>query len=166
MKSKHLLSAAFCSVALACPAQAGVTAAGPLLSTALPGVDGHIHRIDDWNGAVRVVNFWATWCAPCRSELPLLSATRRQWQEKRVEVIGVAVDNADEVRSYIEQAQVGYPMLVAERQGQALMRSSGNAFASLPYTLLLDTKGRILHQHAGVLDARMLQSWLAEATTH
>ena len=60
-----------------------------LLTTSLSGVDGRAHSIDDWRGKIRVVNFWATWCGPCRSEIPLLSAARKEWRGKGVEVIGV-----------------------------------------------------------------------------
>lgn len=166
MTRKHILSAAICLAALITAAHASAGSASALLSTALPGLDGKSHRIDDWNGAVRIVNFWATWCAPCRSELPLLSATRLQWQGRRVEVIGVAVDSVEEVRSFIAENRLAYPMLVAQQQGQALMRTSGNAYASLPFTLLLDAQGRILQRHAGALDARLLHEWLAQAAIH
>lgn len=166
MTLKSLLGAVLCLAAFAPAAHAGAGAASPLLSAALPGLDGKTHHIDDWKGAVRIVNFWATWCAPCRSELPLLSATRQQWQGKGVEVIGVAVDGVDDVRSFAADAQLGFPVLVAQRQGQALMRANGNGFASLPFTLLLDARGRILQRHAGTLDARLLNDWLAQATGH
>jgi thiol-disulfide isomerase/thioredoxin len=166
MSLKKLAAALLCAALLAPQAQAAVDTGSPLLSTPLPGIDGKAHRVDDWTGAVRIVNFWATWCAPCRSELPLLSTTHQQWKGKGVEVIGIAVDGDEDVRNFIAQAQVAYPMLVAEKQGQALMRANGNAHASLPYTLLLDAQGRILQRHAGVLDARLLRDWLAQAANH
>jgi len=165
MTPKQLLIAVLGAAVFACSAQAASETAPDLLSTPLPGLDGREHRIDDWKGELRIVNFWASWCAPCRSELPLLSATRLQWQGKGLEVIGVAVDGVDEVRDFIGQSQLAYPVLVAQQQGQALMRVNGNAYASLPFTLLLDAQGRVLQRHAGVLDARLLQEWLAQATT-
>ena len=165
MTLKSLASALLGLAIFATAAHAGAASASPLLSAALPGIDGKTHHIDDWKGAVRIVNFWATWCAPCRSELQLLSATRKQWQGKGVEVIGVAVDGVDDVRSFVADTPVGFPVLVAQQQGQALMRSNGNAFASLPFTLLLDAHGRVLQRHAGTLDARLLNDWLAQATT-
>lgn len=166
MTLKHLLGAALCAATMAGPAHAGVDTVTTLLATKLAGLDGKAHRIDDWKGDVRIVNFWATWCAPCRSELPLLSATRQQWRGKGVEVIGVAVDGADDVRSFLAQSGIAYPVLVAQKQGQALMRTNGNAFASLPFTLLLDGQGHVLQKHAGVLDARLLNEWLAQAAAN
>ncbi|PRC94256.1 TlpA family protein disulfide reductase [Solimicrobium silvestre] len=133
-------------------------------STSLPDVDGRAHNFNEWGGKIRVVNFWATWCAPCRNEIPLLSAISREWHAKDVEVIGVAIDGSDDVRAFINEAKIAYPVLLAEQQGQGLMQSGGNAMGALPFTLLLDRRGNIIQRHAGVLDARLLKQWLAEAT--
>jgi len=142
---------------------AGGDQADELLATALSGVDGRAHSIDDWRGKIRVVNFWATWCGPCRSEIPLLSAARKEWRGKGVEVIGVAIDGRDDVRAFVDQARINYPVLVAEQQGQTLMQSGGNTMGTLPFTLLLDQRGNIIRRHAGVLDARLLKTWLSDA---
>jgi thiol-disulfide isomerase/thioredoxin len=134
----------------------------PLTSATLAGTDGQTHRIDDWKGAVRIVNFWATWCAPCRYELPVLSAARKQWHARGVEVIGVAVDQASDVQAFLGAAGTGYPVLIAEKEGQALMRTSGNAYASLPFTVLIDRNGVIVHRHQGIVDAHLLDQWLEQ----
>lgn len=126
----------------------------------LPDLQGQPHRLDEWKGKLRIVNFWATWCAPCRSEIPLLAATRGQYRQQGVEVIGVAVDQPAEVRAFFASGQSAYPILVAEQQGQALMKAYGNPYAALPFTVLIDAAGKIVQRHQGVLDARLLNEWL------
>jgi len=134
-----------------------------ILGASLQGTDGQVHHVDDWRGKVRIVNFWATWCAPCRSELPLLEAARAKWHGKGVEVIGVAVDQASEVKDFLASGPVHFPILVAEQGGQALMRAGGNTYASLPFTLLIGPDGQVLQRHMGVLDERILRQWLEQA---
>jgi thiol-disulfide isomerase/thioredoxin len=134
------------------------------LSTALTGSDGRTHTFNEWHGKIRIVNFWATWCAPCRNEIPLLSSISREWQAKDVEVIGVAIDGADDVQAFVGETQIAYPILFGERLGQGLMQSGGNAIGALPFTILLDRRGRIIQRHAGAVDARLLKQWLADAT--
>jgi len=147
-----------------CGIFAAESPAAEILSTPLPGVDGRSHNLNDWRGKIRIVNFWATWCAPCRNEIPLLSAVSREWHARNVEVIGVAIDGADDVRAFASEAQIAYPILFAEQQGQGLMQSGGNAIGALPFTLLLDQRGNIIQHHAGAVDARLLKQWLADAT--
>jgi len=152
-------------LALLMPVAACATpdAEATLAASSLPGLDGHAHRIDDWRGKVRLVNFWASWCSPCRSEIPLLAGTREAWHARGVEVIGVTLDNPDEARAFVKEARIDYPVLVADQRGQALMQSVGNASGVLPFTLLIDRHGRIVQRHAGLLDARRLEQWLADA---
>lgn len=156
MNLKHI---ALAWALLPCAAHAG----SALLSAPLPDLQGKPHHLGEWNGKIRIVNFWATWCAPCRSEMPLLAATRGQYRQQGVEVIGIAVDQASEVQAYFGPGKADYPILVATEQGQALMKASGNPFAAMPFTVLLDAGGNIVRRHQGVLDARLLKEWLALA---
>ena len=146
---------------------AGAAHAEPLpasaLSTGLSDIDRHTHRLDDWKGKLRVVNFWATWCLPCRSEIPVLQGASTAWRKENVVVIGVALDNADDVRDFARQAGIDYPLLIAEEQGPALMQSGGNHSGALPYTVLVDGRGNILQRHTGPIDAPLLRQWLNDA---
>ena len=138
--------------------------AAAFLETPLPGLDQRTHRLDDWRGKLRVVNFWATWCMPCRSEIPVLRGAHQEWRKQGVEIIGIALDNADDVRQFAHQAGIAYPLLLAQEQGPALMQEGGNHSGALPFTLLLDAQGRVLQRHTGPIDARRLKQWLQEAT--
>lgn len=133
-----------------------------VLHTALGGIDKQTHRLSDWKGKLRVVNFWATWCMPCRAEIPVLQSAADAFSQDGVEVIGVALDNAHDVQRFAQQAGIRYPLLLAEKQGAALMRSGGNTAGSLPYTLLVDAGGVVLQRHAGPIDAPLLNRWLQD----
>lgn len=139
---------------------------GTFLDVPLMGTDHRMHRLDDWRGKLRVVNFWATWCQPCRSEIPVLGGAYQAWRKQGVEIIGVALDNADDVGAFAHQAGIAYPLLLANEQGPTLMQDAGNHSGALPFTLLVDAQGRVLQRHVGPIDARRLTQWLQEATSH
>ncbi|MGZ3254359.1 MAG: TlpA family protein disulfide reductase [Burkholderiaceae bacterium] len=135
-----------------------------LLNTPLLGTDTQTHRIDDWRGNLRLINFWATWCKPCRTEIPYLAVARKEWDAQGLEVIGVAIDQPADVLKFSQQIGIRYPLLLAEEQGSNLMRIAGNRVTALPFTLLLDQHGNIIQRQIGPLDASTLRQWLQAAT--
>ena len=116
----------------------------------LPDLDGQPRRPGEWDGMVLVVNFWATWCAPCRNEIPLLIDLERR--RPGVRVIGIAVDRADAVRSFAEDLGIGYPILLDDLQGST-MRRYGNRFGALPFTVITGRDGVVAHVRLGELEA-------------
>lgn len=116
----------------------------------LPDLDGQPRRPDEWDGRVLVVNFWATWCAPCREEIPLLIDLERR--RPGVRVIGIAVDRADAVRSFAEELGIGYPILLDDLQGST-MRRYGNRFGALPFTVITGRDGVVAYVRLGELEA-------------
>ena len=98
-----------------------------------------------------VCNFWATWCPPCREEIPMLIALSKKMEPKGVEVVGIAVDYAAKVRDFVKDYKVTYPVLVAGPDGLDLMRAAGNEVGGLPYTAFLDRQGKIVHEKLGAL---------------
>ena len=134
-----------------------------VLSASLGGIDQKAHHLNDWNGKLRLVNFWATWCVPCRGEIPVLQSAADAWRDDVV-VIGVALDNAKDVRRFSQQAGIRYPLLLAQEQGPGLMKSGGNESGALPFTLLVDGRGNILQRHSGPITANQLDRWLLDAT--
>ncbi|HSH06584.1 MAG TPA: TlpA disulfide reductase family protein [Burkholderiales bacterium] len=125
--------------------------AADLLATPLPGLDGQPRRLSDWHGKVVLCNFWATWCAPCREEIPMLVDLRERYLAQGFEVVGIAVDKADKVGEFAAKYQVSYPILVAESVGLDLMRKLGNGAGGLPFTVLLDRQGSVLNRKLGIL---------------
>jgi thiol-disulfide isomerase/thioredoxin len=115
----------------------------------LPHVDGSERRLSDWDGEARLVNFWATWCAPCRREIPLLKQLQTEKPAKQLQVIGIAIDFMEDVRAYAEEAQFNYPILVGQEEAIAAAESSGVEFIGLPFTLVIAADGSLVATHRG-----------------
>ena len=120
-------------------------------SFALPDVSGVERNFSEWDGKNRIVNFWATWCAPCRREIPLLKAFQDQQGNNGFQVIGIAVDFPDAVANYAEAAQFNYPVLVGEQDAMAIAESSGVEFVGLPFTMFVTSDGELLSAYIGEL---------------
>ncbi|MEJ2173353.1 MAG: TlpA disulfide reductase family protein [bacterium] len=125
--------------------------AAELLATPMPDLSGRTRRVSDWQGKVVICNFWATWCAPCREEIPMLVDLRAQYAAQGFEVLGIAVDNAANVREFAAKYLISYPVLIAEAGGLDLIRKLGNTAGALPFTVTLDRQGEILSRKLGIL---------------
>jgi thiol-disulfide isomerase/thioredoxin len=135
--------------------------AAQLLATRYPDLEGRVHRLLDWRGTVLLCNFWATWCAPCREEVPLLVAAKQQWAAQRFEVVGIGVDNADKIREFSATYKINYPVLVADATAIQMLRKLGNPGGGLPYTVVLDATGTIAYRHLGAFSGADLRRVLA-----
>jgi thiol-disulfide isomerase/thioredoxin len=118
--------------------------------------NGTIRYLREWRGKVLLVNFWATWCVPCREEIPLLQQARDHYQDKNLEVIGVAFDEAGPVRVFRDQLAIRYPLLLALDDPFTLLANSGNEIGGLPHSVLLGRNGKILTSHTGILTREQL----------
>jgi len=116
----------------------------------LTGLDGASHRLTDWKGRPVVVNFWATWCDPCLREIPLLMRLRREHAAEALEVVGIAVDSDEEVRSYARAHGMDYPVLMGQQGGLAAVSAFGMETV-LPFSVFADSEGRILALKVGEL---------------
>jgi len=120
-----------------------------LVDFALPDLNGSERRLSDWNGEARLVNFWATWCAPCRREIPLLKQLQAEKSDKHLQVIGVAVDFMEDVQAYALEAEFNYPILVGQEEAMAAAESSGVDFIGLPFTMIVARDGTLVSTHMG-----------------
>jgi thiol-disulfide isomerase/thioredoxin len=124
-------------------------------------LDGKVRQMSEWSGKILVCNFWATWCAPCREEIPLLIGARQKYAQFGVEIVGIAIDNADKVRQYASFMNIPYPILMAEADGLDLMRRLGNGGGGLPYTVVTGRLGNVAHRKLGAFRGSELDGVLA-----
>jgi thiol-disulfide isomerase/thioredoxin len=116
----------------------------------LPDPEGRHHALHDYFGHPLIVNFWATWCPPCRREIPLLGRLRRQYRPDGLQIVGVAVDFAPAVRAFLHATPVPYPVLIAEQDGLSSMGQFGME-PVLPFSVFADARGRIVAVKVGEL---------------
>jgi len=116
----------------------------------MPDTGGAVHALSEWKGRPLVVNFWATWCDPCRREIPLLKKLRHERSAQSLEVIGIAVDSTDAVVQYTRTIGIDYPVLIGEKDGLAAIEAFGMDTV-FPFTVFADRQGRILTLKVGEL---------------
>jgi thiol-disulfide isomerase/thioredoxin len=105
-----------------------------------------------------VVNFWATWCAPCREEMPEFMKAQSEYGAKGLQFVGIAVDQADKVDQYVKEIGLNYPALIGGFGAMELSRTLGNSLMALPFTVVVNRQGAIAHTQLGVLKPDKLNS--------
>jgi thiol-disulfide isomerase/thioredoxin len=125
----------------------------------LTDLDGKARKLSEFDGKLVLVNFWASWCGPCRDEMPLLDTTRMQLAGKGFEVVGIAIDDADAVQAFLKDSPVRYPILLSDADDDANVRF-GDTRSVLPFSVLIGRDGKVLAQRAGNFTASSLTAWL------
>ena len=115
----------------------------------LPDIEGTERDFSEWSGKYRLLNFWATWCAPCRREIPLLKAFQDERGDDGFQIIGIAVDFPEDVAKYAESAEFNYPILVGQEDAMAIAETSGVEFIGMPFTMIVAADGELLNSHMG-----------------
>lgn len=129
-------------------------ASSPLKSSdrpafSLPDLDGVVRPVSTWDGRILVLNFWATWCPPCRDELPQLVTLQKEFGQRGVQVVGVAVDDPGDVRKFVAELGIPYPILVGSDDALRVSAQYGNEIGALPYTVVVSRGGKIVHTRHG-----------------
>lgn len=131
---------------------------GEMINFTLPELDSKKHSLDEWRGKVIVLNFWATWCPPCREEIPLLIALQKKREAEGLQVVSVAIDNKTAVMLYRQSAGINYPILMGGDETLDLVARYGNRSGSLPFTVIIDRSGAIAVRKLGAFTQNELES--------
>lgn len=137
-----------------------------LFATSLMDAQGQQQSLSQYQGKIIVLNFWATWCPPCREEMPELSQLYLDYQNKNVVVLGVAIDELKLVQEYLQSSPVSYPILIAENERMDLSNQLGNAQDVLPYTVIIDANGKIAKTYYGRINKSLLTTAIEPLLTH
>jgi thiol-disulfide isomerase/thioredoxin len=113
--------------------------------------DGRMRALSEWSGKPAIINFWATWCAPCRREIPMLNALARDPAYPEFALIGIAIDFREDVLHYLTGTPIDYTVLIGEQDGLDAARAFGMESIGLPFTVFTDTRDRIVTIHVGEL---------------
>ena len=126
----------------------------------LSDLKGGVQPLAQWRGQVLVVNFWATWCAPCREEIPGFVRLQERYGARGLTFVGIAIDQPDKVAEFAREFQINYPLLVGGVETLELLREVGNRAGVLPYTLVIDRGGNLVSREPGGLKEAKLEGLL------
>lgn len=126
----------------------------------LGAVDGRQVSVSEFDGEVLLINFWATWCAPCREEMPMLVEVQREFAAQGLKIVGIALDDVEQARAFAADLGITYTNLVGGADVMATAVVYGNHSGMLPYTVLIDREGIVRWTHLGALDREELISRL------
>ena len=126
----------------------------------LKDIEGKVRDVKEWDGQVLMVNFWATWCPPCRKEIPAFIEVQEKYKDKGFKIIGIALDEKQAVIDFTDPMGVNYPILLAVEEGIALTKAYGNRLGVLPFTAIVDRKGNIVHRQRTELTFEQVEAMI------
>ncbi len=129
-----------------------------LLSQTMPDASGKPQGLDQWKGKPLIVNFWATWCAPCVDEIPELSALQSELAPAKTQILGIGIDSAANIAEFAAKYKIAYPLYVGGMNASELARQLGNQAGGLPFTVIISADGRIRKTYLGRLKMQALKN--------
>ncbi len=125
-------------------------------------LNGDLRNIKEWDGKLIFLNFWATWCPPCKKEIPAFVELQEAYGEQGFQIIGIAIDDQENVAEYAEQMKMNYPSLIVNADGVGLAQRYGNGVGVLPYTVIINRSGEISNTITGELSMIRAKELLKE----
>lgn len=139
------------------------SAPGGILAEPFVDLSGAPKTVGDWHVRLTLVNFWATWCAPCREEIPMFMQLLERYRNRGFRVVGIAIDEVEAVNRFRDEILINYPLLILEDNINAVMSRYGDGMAILPYSVLVDAKGDIFAKKLGAYHREELEALLTNA---
>jgi thiol-disulfide isomerase/thioredoxin len=139
-------------------------AAESLYQARFADADGKLQPLSRWRGKILVVNFWATWCAPCVAEMPELQRLQDRYASRGVAIVGMGTQGLDTVRQFRDRLGLRMVLLAGDFDAVAIARDLGDTQGALPYTAVFSREGALLHTRLGALQPGQLRGWLEAAT--
>ncbi len=140
------------------PAAPAATAVGALMQLSFADADGKERKMSEWQGKVILLNFWATWCPPCVSEMPELVELQNDFAGKNLQVVGIAIDSRSKVQEFALKHSIRYPLLIGGMEGTAVSKEFGNDTGGLPFTVLIAPDGTVRKTYMGRLDMQTVRA--------
>jgi peroxiredoxin len=137
--------------AIPAPVVAGELIGTKRLEFSLSDVDGEMRNINEWDGKVLAINFWATWCPPCIKEIPEFIEIQHKYETQGLQFIGIALQRPEEVTEFMQKYGMNYPVLAGKMEVIKIAESYGNDIGALPYTVIIDRQGMIHYVKRGPL---------------
>jgi thiol-disulfide isomerase/thioredoxin len=144
----------------------GPQASAKFFDAKFTDVNGKIVDLSTLRGKTVVVNVWSTWCPPCVEEMPMFSDVQTQWKNKNVVFVGIAADQADNVKVFLKKTPVNYLIAVGGQPSFDLSRDLGNRYDAVPFTLMINPQENITSRHFGVYTRKDLEADLAKAAVN
>jgi thiol-disulfide isomerase/thioredoxin len=136
-----------------------------LFSLSLADSAGKTQKLSQWQGKILVVNFWATWCAPCVQEMPELSSLQENFDKSKVQLLGLGIDSPSNIAAFATKYTISYPLFAAGMEGTELSRQLGNQAGGLPFTVLIDADGKLIKSYLGRLNIQGLRADITKLTS-
>ena len=143
---------------------AQAVAAQQLMALSLSDLEGIPQSLSQWQGKILVVNLWATWCLPCREEMPGFSRLQRRFAANDVQFVGIGIDSPEKMREYNREVPVGYPLLAGDSTLLGIVVALGNTAGGLPHTIVVDRHGTVQETHLGAWKEAELAATLEKLT--
>jgi len=122
---------------------------------------GKMHTLGEYQGQTLIVNFWATWCAPCVEEMPELTELQTELAGKNIQILGIGIDSPSNIREFAAKYKITYPLYIAGLTGSELSRQFGNQAGGLPFTVIIGPKGDVRKTYLGRLKMDQLRADIA-----
>ena len=142
--------------------RASIAVKSTIMDLVLVDTKGQTQRMDQWRGKVLVANYWATWCFPCREEMPGFARLQDKYKDKGVQFVGISIDDANKIIEFQKQTPVNYPLLIGDMSTMAKSAELGNDRQALPFTAIFDRQGTFVTSKLGRWNEADLEPKLAD----